>query len=324
MSNLLINRTRLKLATTSSATKVELNSGDAIGYTRARSANPAPVRGVSASTLNKFQQRGFTASCPSDSVHDPIFRSMPHRVWFDALDRGAGSGRSVESGQATCQLVLNFPSGANCSWGITMQVDGDVSSANAPASQAALTYAETYQESEIEFYFGGTSFLADLTDAAQGGSLTLNAPPIVTQRRDGTGVQNTSADVSMKGLQASLSVLFTDEATDEAAKLVTNREGIFVMRRTDASWAYAFPAVVADVPMTASGDAAAVAGIEFMQASSSLLPVCAAPASSGSALGTGEVAYIVDPTGDDITTATSGTPTVPSGGFVVAGSTLKV
>ncbi|MYI67840.1 MAG: hypothetical protein F4103_03470, partial [Boseongicola sp. SB0673_bin_14] len=173
MSNLLINRTRLRLGTTA-ANKKEVVSSDAVTLTRTRTINPVPARGQVVQQLGAFVTRAHSATCPSDAYHDAIFRDMPHRLFYDALKRGAGSARTMEQGSGTCSLTLNLPSGAPATWSVGVQVDGNPSSASAPSTPDSIAVTQQYTEEQCSYYFGDGTDLIDLTDHSQGGTVVCS------------------------------------------------------------------------------------------------------------------------------------------------------
>lgn len=322
MSNLLINRTRLRLGTLP-GNKKEIVSSDAVTLSRTRTINPVPTRGQVVQQLGAFVTRAHAATCPSDAYHDAIFREMPHRLYFDAMKRGAGSARTMDSGEGTCSLTLNLPSGAPASWSVGVQVDGSVASSAAPTTPDAIAVTQQYTEEQCSYYFGDGSDLIDLTDHSQGGTVVCSTQAVQTNRRTGLGVQGTASDAVAKGLSATLNITEDDVANGVLDQLIDMQTGIFVVRRHDAGYGYAFPASVADLSLNASVSAVATIALNFAQAPGGKA-VAGSVASSGSlAPSSGEEGYIVDVTGTDITRVTSST-TIPTNGFGIKGSPLEI
>ncbi len=323
MSNLLVHRTRLELGQTAGA-KTQVVSADAIQVSRARTINPVPTQGQVVQSLGLFRTLGYSATCPSDSLHDPIFRSMPHRMFYTAERRGKGGGsRPAAEGSGTCTLTLNLPSGAPASWGVGIQTDGEETSATAATTPVVPAAIPSYQEGAVRWFFGNGSDLIDLTDVSQGGSVTCTAQQVQTNRRSGLGVRVASSDVVAKGLSASLSILLEDTASDAYSELLGMESGIFFCARTDADYAYAFPAVIADLSYSAPSTSVATANLTFAQAPGGGAVAGTLRESGTLAVGSGQEGYIVDVTGTDVTRVTAN-GSVPASGFGVVGSALAI
>ena len=322
MSNLLVHRTRLELGQTAGA-KTQIVSADAIQVSRSRTINPVPTQGQVVQSLGLFRSVGYSATCPSDSRHDPIFRDMPHRMFYTAERRGKGSSRPAAEGSGTCTQTLNLPSGAPASWGVGIQTDGEETEGAAATTPVVPPAIASYQEGAVRWFFGNSTDLVDLTDVSQGGSVTCTAQQVQTNRRSGLGVRVASSDVVAKGLSASLAILLEDAASDAYADLLDMEEGIFVCARTDADYAYAFPAVVSDLSYSAPSTSAATANLTFSQSPGGGAVAGVLRTAGAITVASGQEGYLVDVTGTDVTRITAN-GTVPSGGFGVAGRALAI
>ena len=323
MSNLLVHRTRLELGQTAGA-KTQIVSADAIAVTRTRTVNPVPTQGQVVQALGAFRTLAYSATCPSDARHDPIFRDMPHRLFYTAERRGKGGGsRPAAEGSGTCTLTLNLPSGAPASWAVAVQADGAETASTAATTPVTPAAEASYQEGMVRWFFGTASELVELTDTSQGGSVTCTAQQVSTNRRTGTGVQVAASDVVAKGLSATLTILLTDTASDAYSELAALEEGVFFCARTDADYAYAFPAVLADLSYSAPSTSAATASLTFSQAPGGAAVAGVLRSSGSLTVASGQQGYIVDTTGTDITAVTAN-GTVPTSGFGVAGPPLAI
>ena len=132
-----------------------------------------------------------------------------------------------------------------------------------------------------------------------------------------------SSDVVAKGLSASLSILLEDTASDAYSELLGMESGIFFCARTDADYAYAFPAVIADLSYSAPSTSVATANLTFAQAPGGGAVAGTLRESGTLSVASGQEGYIVDTTGTDVTRVTANS-SVPASGFGVVGSALAI
>ena len=102
---------------------------------------------------------------------------------------------------------------------------------------------EQFTASAAKVWWGGTGFLADLGEDLI--SLNLNGQTTVARlaRRTATGRLGHTADGLACGWQVSISA----RRSDATRKLITNREGILVISRSDSGRALAIPMIVQQI-----------------------------------------------------------------------------
>ena len=328
MSSLLVNRTRLAVGTAANAL-VDLVPGDSIAETSSQPAVTVPSRGSSASQPSPYRTLDFSTTCPSDSRHDAVFRDLPTSLFYKSLRRGSGAGasRKQQTGQGAAVLTLQLPDAEIAMWELALAADGSPTEANATAvTEPPATAA--YMGSEVDWLFGGSDWLATLRTAARGGSISVVAEPVRENLlEDGDPPYYTRADIVRRALSATLTVVFRDSAADEAAKLLTRNEGVLVVRRRDAAYGYAFPAVHAGVSPSAPNTGAATADLEFSQSSAGYgtmgVPVVGGAGVTQS-VSASQVGYLVK--SDRIETVAAGTnnKAVAAGELLVFGAPYKL
>jgi len=323
MSDLLINKTRMNVGS-SAGDKVRIVASDALSFERTCTINPVPTQGQMVQQLGAFLTLGYTFTCPSDSRHDPIFRAMPHRLYYDALLRGSGTARKQRSGQGPATLTLNLTQGAPCSWTVAIQTDGAETEGNAATSPVPVVPVNSYQEQAVRYFFGNKTDLIELTDVSQGGSVTCTTEIVTTNRRTGVqAVQSVARDATSKGLSATVAIVLTDTASGVISQLIGMDSGILLVARTDADYAYGFPASVADLSQNAPVGGAATASLVFVQSPGGSAVAGPLLTSGNATVPSGQEGYIVDTAGTDVTRVTS-TTAVPSKGLAVVGAPLAI
>lgn len=272
MSNVIINQTRLHLGLASNS-KVDIVSSDSYSFENSRTSAAVPQRSQSVSQLGNFRTKGYSFGCMSDARHDAVLRGFPRRLFHTAVRRTGGLVSVGES--AVSALTLNLGHDTPVSWSATLMVDGEETSAAAPAQFEDTQPA--YHESQIDYLFGASGFKADLTAAFQGGTLTGNYTVVGTNRRTGPGVLNMAQDVTQSGFSASMTLL--DNA--ETDKLLANEVGFLVIRRRDANFAYCIPMILTALPSASPISGAMTISAGLTQAPGDV--VMAAPSSASAA-----------------------------------------
>lgn len=275
MSNVVINQTRLHLGLTSGG-KVDFVASDSYSIERTRSAAAVPQRRDTVQQHGNFRTKGYSMSAMSDERHDPVLRAFPRRFFHTSVRK---TGQILAGESVVSALALNLGFDSPVTWSLTTMVDGEEQAAPAPTEFEGIQ--EAYHESQCDYLFGGAAFLANLTSAAQGGTLTGAYTVAATSRRTGTGVRGMSHDVTQFGLSASLTLLLDAESD----KLLDQEEGIMVIRRRDASFAYFVPMIVTAFPVAAPIGGAATISAGFTQAPGPV--VMSAPSSTSAATFTG-------------------------------------
>ena len=257
MSNVVINQTRLHLGSSASS-KVDFVASDSYSFERSRSSAAVVQRTATVSKLGDFRTLGYQLSAMSNARQDPVLRDFPSRLFHTSVRATGGLVRTGSS--ATRSITLNLGHDQPVTWTVGMLVDGAEASGAAPSEYTGID--DAYHESKVQYAFGGTGFLANLTAASQGGSLASAYTVAPTSRRTGTGPLNMNHDVTQQGFTASLSLLLDAESD----KLLSNETGFFCIRRTDANYAYVIPMIVTAYPVTGPIATAATIAASFTQA----------------------------------------------------------
>ena len=121
--------------------------------------------------------------------------------------------------------------------------------------------AESYRPSQTKFYYGGSTFVVDLTAHIE--SMTAQGLTIIDRRQRITslGELGTTADAISAGLSCNMSVRLHSDLDDVYA----NPEGILFVHRTDADDVTAFDCALVARQEAAPADGAVVMALAFMQ-----------------------------------------------------------
>ncbi len=174
-----------------------------------------------------------------------------------------------------------------------------------------MTTDVKYRTSLTEFYYGGDGFFADLGSVLQSqfvltGVVNVNRNPVrgsVGLTADGVSAGYTATCGARDGVPVDV--------------VAANPEGVLVVHRTDAGFAYAIPAIAVSVPTTSPASSAVTSLLAFAQTSDA----CAGePATGAFVLPDGGIAFAVTPGTGIVPVAASGN--APAGGFVVFGVPL--
>lgn len=281
-------------------------------------------RGVTATQLGSHS--GITSSVASDSnpVHDPVFRDANgRRRFFTFLPTGSGAGKPSVIGEmvTVASLTMDLDSGA-CTWAWDFTVDGKPTrAAQNPAINvpAQTTPTESYKTGECDFYFGGSDFLIPLREDISG-AVALTGSAIVLQRRR-LVADATHAYMTADGLSCSFAVsipVFDSALQDKLYGDDRKRQGFFVIRRKDAEWVYAMPAVLPTLAEEYPSADAITKTLDFSQAPGGNMVMGAPRAAGNVPVAAGQELYIVDIAGNRITRNTANAA-VPANGFGVVG-----
>ena len=214
------------------------------------SSDVAGGRGVIASQPGRFLDLQFTHGCRSNAALDAVMReAFGARLYGTWASQGGASGSPSNLFEAVAQPTLTFGYQSNVvSWTNTLYVDGNP--VVEPLSSAIVRPTEavsSFLTSQCDFYFGTTSQIATLNGALRGDVSLASSTTVVRDRANITaGVDNMTAD----GIGVGFTVSATLVLTTESRSLLSLSEGIFVVHRRDANYAYGIPCWIQARPLS--------------------------------------------------------------------------
>lgn len=178
--------------------------------------------------------------------------------------------------------------------------------------------AEPYQTSQVDFYYGNSSFLVNLRESVAG-DVTLRARCSVAS----LPVQSTEAVTGLRhiGDSVGMSIQIPCYVTPDTDQVRDNPKGIILVHRKDAAYGYAFEANSRSFNITAADGRILGVVLAFGQdGDGDSVAVMGVPDTSGNyTVPSGGAAVLL---GADSLTVSRSDGAVPAGGLVIASALI--
>ena len=174
----------------------------------------------------------------------------------------------------------------------------------------------SYRTAQCELYVGTSSVKADLIGSLDG-ALTVTGAVEIDRRR--VIAAGGTIGVTADGINCGLTIAANLRYTAESKKLLTLVDGVLILARKDASYAYGLPVVVTAVPITSAAGAIVSIAATFAQSADGNA-VSGALRTENTAINTGQEGYATTSSG--VVRRTSGTLAVASGQYGVIGAPI--